>query len=97
MTLRSHEKMTVEIKKDGKKGTGDYTLKAEGKIDESAGTNIKHAAKTTYEVDAGSTVKIKGGGPITIESSAGLTLKGTTVDIQATAAVNVKGQIINLG
>jgi len=97
MTLRSHEKMTVEIKKDGQKGTGDYTLKAEGKIDESAGTSIKHAAKTTYEVDAGSSVKIKGTGAITIESSAGITLKGTTVDIQANAAVNIKGQMINLG
>jgi uncharacterized protein involved in type VI secretion and phage assembly len=97
MTLRSHEKMTIEVKKDGKNGTGDHTLKAEGKIDESAGTSIKHAAKTTYEVDAGSTVKVKGGGPITIESSAGITLKGTTVDIQATAAVNIKGQMINLG
>ncbi|HEX5619159.1 MAG TPA: VgrG-related protein [Solirubrobacteraceae bacterium] len=97
MTLRSHEKMTIEVKKDGQKGTGDYTLKAEGKIDESAGTSIKHAAKTTYDVEAGSSVKIKGTGAITIESSAGITLKGTTVDIQANAAVNIKGQIINLG
>jgi uncharacterized protein involved in type VI secretion and phage assembly len=97
MTLRSHEKMTIEVKKDGQKGTGDYTLKAEGKIDESAGTSVKHAAKTTYEVEAGSSVKIKGTGAITIESSAGITLKGTTVDIQATAAVNIKGQMINLG
>ena len=97
MTLRSHEKMTIEVNKDGQKGTGDYTLKAEGKIDESAGTSIKHAAKTTYEVDAGSSVKIKGTGGITIESSAGITLKGTTVDIQANAAVNIKGQMINLG
>jgi uncharacterized protein involved in type VI secretion and phage assembly len=97
MTLRSHEKLTIEVSKDGQKGTGDYALKAEGKIDESAGTSIKHAAKTTYEVDAGSSVKIKGSGAVTIESATGITLKGTTVDIQASATVNIKGQMINLG
>jgi uncharacterized protein involved in type VI secretion and phage assembly len=89
MTLRSHETMIVEVKKDGKNGTGDYTLDAEGKISAKAATEIK--------VEAGSSITIKGTGAITIESQAGVKLKGATIDLEATTAVNVKGQIINLG
>ena len=40
---------------------------------------------------------IKGKGSISVEATGGLTLKGATVDIQANAAVNVKGAMINLG
>jgi len=97
MTLRSHETMIVEIKKDGQGGTGDYTLDAEGKIETKAGTNAKHTTGTTFEVAAGSSVTIKGNGSVTVEAKAGLTLKGATVDIQATGPVNVKGSMINLG
>jgi phage protein D/phage baseplate assembly protein gpV len=96
-TLRSHEKMTVEVKKDGQNGTGDYLLDATGKIETKAGTSAKHTTATTFEVDAGSSVTIKGKGSVTVEATAGLTLKGATVDIQASGPVNVKGATINLG
>ena len=89
MTLRSHETMVVEVKKDGQKGTGDYTLDAAGKIAQKAAME--------FTVDAGTSVTIKGKGSVTVEASGGLTLKGATVDIQATGVVNVKGSMINLG
>jgi len=97
MTFTSHEKMTVAVKKDGKSGTGDFTLDAEGKIDETAGTSIKQTSGTTFEIDAGSSVTISGRGPVEIKSQAGLKLRGATVDIEATGVVNIKGQMINLG
>jgi phage protein D/phage baseplate assembly protein gpV len=89
MTLRSHEKMTVEVKNDGEKATGDYLLDATGKV-------TQKAAKE-FAIDAGTSVTIKGKGSITVEATGGLTLKGATVDIQASTAVNVKGTLINLG
>jgi phage protein D/phage baseplate assembly protein gpV len=89
MTLRSHEKMTVEVKKDGEKATGDYLLDATGKVTQKAATE--------FAIDAGTSVTIKGKGSISVEATGGLTLKGATVDIQASAAVNVKGAMINLG
>jgi uncharacterized protein (DUF2345 family) len=73
----------------GQDGNGDYSLKTSDKI----------------EVKAGSTITIEGNGAVTIKSPAGinletngpLKLKGATVDIQASATVNVKGSLINLG
>jgi phage protein D/phage baseplate assembly protein gpV len=97
MTLRSHEKMTVEVKKDGQGGTGDFTLDAAGKVEQKAATSFKETSGTTFEIEAGSSVTIKGKGSVTVEATAGLTLKGATVDIQATGPVNVKGSMINLG
>jgi phage protein D/phage baseplate assembly protein gpV len=97
MTLRSHEQMLVEIKKDGKQGTGDYTLTAEGKLSETAKGDISHKTDKTYTVDAGSSITIKGTGAITIESKAGVTLKGGKIDLQADGVVNIKGAAINLG
>jgi phage protein D/phage baseplate assembly protein gpV len=88
MTLRSHEKMTVEVLRDGQGGTGDFTLDAKG--------NVKETAAQKFEVE-GATVSIKGQGSVTVEATGGLTLKGATVDIQATGPVNVKGAVINLG
>jgi uncharacterized protein involved in type VI secretion and phage assembly len=97
MTLRSHEQMIVEVKKDGDKGTGDHKLTAAGKVETAADGDIKQTTKQTYTIDAGSSVTIKGTGAITIEGKGGVTLKGPKIDIQADAAVNIKGQIINLG
>jgi phage protein D/phage baseplate assembly protein gpV len=89
MTLRSHETMIVEVKKDGQNATGDYALDAAGRIAEKAATE--------FTVEAGTSVTIKGQGSVTVEASGGLTLKGATVDISATGVVNVKGSMINLG
>jgi phage protein D/phage baseplate assembly protein gpV len=83
MTLRSKEKMIVEVT------GGDQTLDAKG--------SVKHKAAQSYSIDASQSVTIKGTGSVTVESTAGLTLKGATVDIQAQGPVNIKGAMINLG
>jgi uncharacterized protein involved in type VI secretion and phage assembly len=97
MTLRSHEQMIVEIKKDGENGTGDQKTTAEGKIETSADGDIKQTTKTKFMVDAGSEVTITGKGTVTIEGKGGVTLKGPKIDLEATGVVNIKGQMINLG
>ena len=40
---------------------------------------------------------IKSSGGINVEATGPLKLKGATVDIEASATVNVKGSLINLG
>jgi uncharacterized protein involved in type VI secretion and phage assembly len=89
MTLTSHEKMTVIISSDGQSGTGDYSLDATG--------SVKHEARNKFDVHAGGSVTIVGDGSVTVEAKGALKLKGTTVDIEGGAAVNVKGAVINLG
>jgi uncharacterized protein involved in type VI secretion and phage assembly len=86
ITAKEHMVITVEA---GADGNGDYKLETKDKI----------------EVKAGSTITIEGTGAVTIKSSAGinveatgpLKLKGATVDIEASATVNVKGSLINIG
>ncbi len=86
ITAKEHMVVTVE---SGQDGPGDYKLETTDKI----------------EVKAGSTIKIEGTGEVTIKSSAGISveatgplkLKGATVDIEASATVNVKGSLINIG
>lgn len=97
MTLRTGEKMTVEVNRNGKGGTGDYLLDAKGNIEEKAAQNIKATAGSTIELTANSSVTIKGTGSVTVETSGALKLKGSVVDIQSSGPVNVKGAIINLG
>jgi uncharacterized protein involved in type VI secretion and phage assembly len=97
MTLRSHEQMIVEVKKDGKNGTGDHKLTAEGKVETTADGDIKQATKKSFTVEADSSVTITGKGNVTIEGKGGVTLKGAKIDLEATGVVNIKGQMINLG
>jgi phage baseplate assembly protein gpV len=97
MTLRSHETMIVEVAKDGQGGTGDLKIDAQGGIDEHAALVLKLSAGQSITVDADQQVTIKGAAGVKIESNGPLTLSGSVVDIKATGAVNVKGQIINLG
>jgi uncharacterized protein involved in type VI secretion and phage assembly len=97
MTLRSHEQMIIEIKKDGQNGTGDQKTTAEGKVETTADGEIKQTTKQAFTVDAGSSVTIKGKGSVAIESQGAVSIKGASIDLQANAAVNIKGQIINLG
>jgi phage protein D/phage baseplate assembly protein gpV len=97
MTLRTGEKMTVEVNRNGQGGTGDYLLDAKGNIEEKAAQNIKATAGSTIELTANSSVTIKGTGSVTVETSGALKLKGSVVDIQSSGPVNVKGAIINLG
>ena len=86
--IAAKEHMVITIER-GEDGSGDYKLETSDKI----------------EVKAGSTITIEGTGAVTIKSSAGinveatgpLKLKGATVDIEASATVNVKGSLINLG
>jgi uncharacterized protein involved in type VI secretion and phage assembly len=85
MTLRSKEKMIVEVTG----GPGDFSLDAKG--------SVKQKSGGTFEVQANASVTVKGTGSVTVESSGSLTLKGATIDIQASGPVNVKGAMINLG
>jgi uncharacterized protein involved in type VI secretion and phage assembly len=85
ITASDHMEITIQRSS----GAGDLAVKADDKI----------------EVTAGSTILIDGRGAVTIKSAAGinveatgpLKLKGATVDIDGTAGVTVKGAIINLG
>jgi uncharacterized protein involved in type VI secretion and phage assembly len=97
MTLRTGEKLTVEVNKNGAGGTGNYLLDAKGGIEEKAAMSIKATAGQSIELDANQSVTIKGKGTVTIEASGPLKLKGATVDIEGTGMVNVKGPVINLG
>jgi uncharacterized protein involved in type VI secretion and phage assembly len=97
MTLRSHEKMTVEVQRDGQGGTGDFLLDAKGNVEQKAAQNFKATATQSIEIQANQSVTIKGTGSVTVEASGSLKLKGATVDIEGTGPVNVKGAIINLG
>ncbi len=96
MTLRTGEKMTVEVNKNGKQGTGDFLLDAKGNVEHKAVQSFKINGQT-IEIDGKGTVKIKGTGSVTVESSASLQLKGATVDIQASGPLTLKGAIINIG
>jgi len=96
MLLRTGEKLTVEVNKDGQGATGNYLLDAKGNIEQKAALAAKTSGQT-IELNANQSVTIKGNGPITIESTGPLKLKGTTVEVEGTAMVNVKGPVINLG
>jgi uncharacterized protein involved in type VI secretion and phage assembly len=96
MLLRTGEKLTVEVNKDGQGGTGNYLLDAKGNIEQKAAMAVK-ASGQTIELTANQSVTIKGSGQVTIESTGPLKLKGTTVDVEGSAMVNVKGPVINLG
>jgi phage protein D/phage baseplate assembly protein gpV len=97
MTFRSHEKMTVEVMRDGQGGTGAFLLDAKGDIEQKSTQNIKTNATQSVEVDAKQSVTIKGTASVTVEATGPLKLKGATIDIEASGPVNVKGAIINLG
>jgi uncharacterized protein involved in type VI secretion and phage assembly len=89
MTLRSHEKMTVEIKRDGQGGTGNLLIDAAG--------GVEQKAAQSFAIDAQQAVTINGHASVTVETTGSLTLKAATIDLQASGPVNVKGAIINLG
>jgi uncharacterized protein involved in type VI secretion and phage assembly len=88
LVIHAKDAMTVKIDGGGS-GQGDYKQ-------ENAGA---------FELKAGTTMKIESSGELTIKSSAGITidsagslkLKGTTVDIEASATVGIKGSLINIG
>jgi uncharacterized protein involved in type VI secretion and phage assembly len=88
LVITAKDAMTVKVE-GGDSGQGDYKLEPANKL----------------EVKAGSTITIEGTGEVTVKSSAGinveatgpLKLKGATVDIEASATVNVKGSLINIG
>jgi uncharacterized protein involved in type VI secretion and phage assembly len=86
IAAKEHMTMTVE---SGQNGPGDMKLEAKDKIEIKAGSTVK------FESTGEMTVKSPAG--ITIEASGPLKLKGATVDIEASATVNVKGSLINLG
>jgi phage baseplate assembly protein gpV len=96
MTLRTGEKMTIEVNKNGKQGTGDFLLDAKGNVEQKAVQSFKINGQT-IEIDGKGTVKIKGTGSVTVESSASLQLKGATIDVQASGPLTLKGAIINIG
>jgi len=97
MTLRSGEKLNVEVNRNGQAGTGDFLLDAKGNITEKAAQSVTVQAGQSVEIKANSSVTIRGTASVTVEATGPLKLKGATVDIQADGPVNVKGAIINLG
>jgi uncharacterized protein involved in type VI secretion and phage assembly len=97
MTLRTGEKLTIEVNRDGQGGTGDTLLDAKGNIEQKAAMGYKVSAGQSIELTANQSVTIKGTGSVTVEATGPLKLKGATVDVEATGPVNVKGAIINLG
>jgi uncharacterized protein involved in type VI secretion and phage assembly len=97
MTLRTGEKMTLEVNRNGQGGTGDFLLDAKGNIEEKAAQGVKITGAQSVEVSSNGSVTVKGTSSVTVQASGSLALKGATVDIQATGAVNVKGAVINLG
>lgn len=96
MTLRTGEKLTIEVNRDGANGTGNYLLDAKGNIEQKAAGALKATANQAIELN-GQSVTIKGTGSVTVEAQGSLKLKGAVVDIEATGMVNVKGTVINLG
>jgi phage protein D/phage baseplate assembly protein gpV len=96
MTLKTGEKMTVEVNKNGKNATGDFLLDAKGNVEQKAVQSFKINGQT-IEVDSKGTVKIKGTGSVTVEASGPLQLKGATIDVQASGPLTLKGAIINIG
>jgi phage protein D/phage baseplate assembly protein gpV len=97
MTLRTGEKLSVEVNRDGQGGTGDYLLDAKGNITDKAAQNVKVEAGQNVEITGNASVTIKGKASVTVEATGPLKLKGATVDIEGSGPVNVKGAIINLG
>jgi len=86
IAAKEHMVITIE---SGPSGPGDLKVETTDKI----------------EVEAGSTIKLESTGEMTLKSSAGISveatgplkLKGATVDIEASATVNVRGSLINIG
>jgi uncharacterized protein involved in type VI secretion and phage assembly len=97
MTLKTGEKLVIEVNRDGQGGTGDALLDAKGQVEEKAATTFKITAGQTVEIDANQSVTISGTGGVTIKSTGPVKLEGATVDISANGPVNVKGMPINLG
>jgi hypothetical protein len=97
MTLKTGEKLVIEVNRDGQGGTGDALLDAKGQVEEKAATTFKITAGQTVEIEANQSVTISGTGGVTIKSTGPVKLEGATVDISANGPVNVKGMPINLG
>jgi phage protein D len=86
ITAKEHAVITVER---GDDGPGDVSLKAADKLEIEAGTTIK--------IESTGEMTLKSSAGITLEASGPLKLRGATVDIEASATVNVKGSLINIG
>jgi uncharacterized protein involved in type VI secretion and phage assembly len=88
LVIAAKEHMTIKVDR-GSGGAGDYKLETADKLEVKAGTTV------TLESTGAFTLKSSAG--INIESTGPLKLKGATVDIEASATVNVRGSLINLG
>ena len=86
--IAAKEHMTITID-SGQDGPGDLAVDARDKIEVKAGATIT--------IEGTGEIKIAGNAGISVEASGPLKLKGATVDIEASATVNVKGSLINLG
>jgi uncharacterized protein (DUF2345 family) len=88
LVIAAKEHMTITID-SGQDGPGDLAVDARDKIEVKAGATIT--------IEGTGEIKIAGNAGISVEASGPLKLKGATVDIEASATVNVKGSLINLG
>jgi uncharacterized protein involved in type VI secretion and phage assembly len=93
LKLHSSEKMTIEIKGN----PGDLKVEADGNTEHKASKTIKATAGQNVEISANSSVKIKGTGSVEIEAQGQLKVTGSTVQIQGSGMVEVKGSMIKLG
>ncbi len=86
ITAKEHAVIKVER---GDDGPGDVKLEPADKLEIKAGTTIK--------IESTGEMTLKSSAGITLEATGPLKLKGATVDIEASATVNVKGSLINIG
>jgi phage protein D len=88
LLIEAKDHMTIKLV-GGSEGRGDYKLDAADEIQVKAGTKIM--------IQGNGEVTIKSSSALNVEAAGPLKLKGATVDIEASATVNVKGSLINIG
>lgn len=83
--------------RSGEGAPGDVKLDAKGNVDVKSGTASKVEAGTDATLKGGTTVKVSAGTQLAIEGGGQVTVKGATVQIQATGIVQISGAQIMLG
>jgi uncharacterized protein involved in type VI secretion and phage assembly len=96
LVIAAKEHVTIKVE-GGDDGKGDYKLETADKLEVKAGSTIKIESTGDLEIKSDGSVSVKGTSGVTVEASGPLKLKGATVDIEASATVNVKGSLINIG
>ena len=105
MALRSDETIAMTSKKDLRitsgakmdvKVSGDRTEEIKGKS-VSRITGTAEVKSASYTVEANQSASIKGTASVTVESSGSLSIKASTISIEAKGPVTIKGATVMLG